>query len=68
MGCKEKINNIVIILLLVTSCSYYSLKGSLPAGVNSIFISNIVNDTSEFIISDKLSQIFSTDLLNKKKS
>ena len=65
MGYKEKRNNIVIILLLVTSCSYYSLKGSLPAGVNSIFISNIVNDTSEFIISDKLSQIFSTDLLNK---
>ena len=64
MVYKEKINKVLIFLLL-TSCSYYSLKGSLPAGVHSIYIANVVNDTSEFIAAEKLSQIFIEDLLSE---
>ena len=40
MVYKEKINKVLIFLLL-TRCGYYSLKGSLPAGVHSIYIANI---------------------------
>tara|TARA_Y100000996_G_C22332875_1_gene565215 strand:+ start:47 stop:616 length:570 start_codon:yes stop_codon:yes gene_type:complete len=50
--------NIILIVLLLNSCSFYSFKGSLPDGVSSISIPPIINNTSEYnftnLINDKL--------------
>ena len=53
---KKKIN-IFLLALLFISCSFYSLKGSLPAHIKTISISPIINDSSEFGINDQMSEI-----------
>ena len=37
----------------------------MPAGINSIHISTISNDTAEFMISEKLNTVLSMDLINE---
>ena len=39
---------------ILTSCGYYSLKGSLPAHIQSISISPVINETGEFGVSESL--------------
>lgn len=55
----------ILFAILLSGCSYYSLKGSLPADVNSIYISPIVNKTSESGIHDQINISFS-DLFIKE--
>ena len=50
---------------MFSACGYYSLKGSLPAGVNSIYVSSITNNTSEFTLTEKLNEIFIANLISK---
>tara|TARA_Y100000590_G_scaffold182562_1_gene208042 strand:- start:614 stop:1180 length:567 start_codon:yes stop_codon:yes gene_type:complete len=52
-----------IIIMFFYSCSYYSFKGSLPAHINSIVISPIINDTYEYNVSTLLDEKFSNMLL-----
>ena len=46
-----------LIFILLYGCSFYSFKGSLPPGVNSVYFSQVSNLTSEFEL---------TNILNKK--
>ena len=51
--------------LFCTSCSYYSFKGSLPAHIDSISVSPILNKSTEYIVQDILSQEISNILLKE---
>ena len=54
---NNKMIKIISSILLFCSCSFYSLKGSLPAHIKTISISPIINDSSEFGINDQISEI-----------
>ena len=54
---NKKIINTILFILLFSSCSFYSLKGSLPSHIKTISISPIINDSSEFGINDQISEI-----------
>ena len=49
-------NKIILACLLSYSCMYYSFKGSIPAHINSIYLMPIMNQSSEFIISEILDE------------
>ena len=46
-----------LLILSLVGCSFYSLKGSLPAHIKTISISPIINESSEFGINEKISEI-----------
>jgi len=58
-------NIYILFFIFITNCGYYSYKGSIPAGINSIAVSAITNNTSEFsfsnLINNKLSQLVVKD-------
>jgi len=56
MLLKRKLKKIVnfISIFLIFGCSYYSMAGSIPAGINNVYIPLIENDTAEFEISENL--------------
>ena len=62
MVCR---NIYILFFILITNCSYYSYKGTIPTGINSIAVSAITNNTSEFsfsnLINNKLSQLVVRD-------
>ena len=45
---------LLCVIILLSSCSFYSFKGSMPSHIKSVVISPLKNETSEFIISDIL--------------
>ena len=47
----------LIFILLSFGCSFYSLKGSLPAHIKTISISPVRNESSEFGINEKINEI-----------
>ena len=51
--------------LFCISCSYYSFKGSLPAHIDSVSVSPILNKSTEYIVQDILSQEISNILLKE---
>ena len=53
------------ILIFVFSCGFYSTKGSLPAHIDSIYITPIINESSEYLISNQLSDSISENLINE---
>ena len=63
MALKNKFIYCIILLLLTTSCSFYSFKGSLPAHIDNISISPIINNSKEYIVLDVLNaEIYNTFL------
>ena len=52
-----------IIYVLISSCSFYSFKGSIPAHIKSVVISPIINNTSEYTVSTLLDEKFTTMML-----
>ena len=38
----------ILFFIFITNCGYYSYKGTIQAGINSIAVSAITNNTSEF--------------------
>jgi len=60
-------NRIIIIIYLcyISSCGYYSTKGSIPAHIQSISIDAIVNETPEYYISDNLEETLLNMLIEK---
>ena len=52
---------IIIIIFLVQGCFFYSMRGSLPAHINSISLAPVVNESSEFavaeILNDELNEL-----------
>ena len=56
---------LLIGIIFLNGCMYYSVRGSIPAHINSIAVAPIVNETTEFGISDQImSQL--TDYLIKE--
>ena len=41
-------------IIILNGCMYYSVRGSIPAHIHSIAIAPIVNETTEFGISDQI--------------
>ena len=63
MALKNKFIYCITLLLLTTSCSFYSFKGSLPAHIDNISISPIINNSKEYIVLDVLNtEIYNTFL------
>ena len=52
---------IIIIIFLIQGCFFYSMRGSLPAHINSISLAPVVNESSEFaaaeILNDELNEL-----------
>ena len=44
--------NIFIFSFIFNGCWYYSMKGSLPAHISSIFLSPVTNESAEFLASE----------------
>ena len=53
-----KIKNIFFLIgfFFLSSCSYYSFKGSLPAHIDNISVSPISNQSTEYIVTDILNE------------
>ncbi len=63
MALKVKIFIYMILALCVSSCGLYSFKGSIPAHIDSIYVSPIKNNSKEYIVLDVLnSEIYDTFL------
>tara|TARA_Y100000994_G_scaffold135111_1_gene110634 strand:+ start:1252 stop:1827 length:576 start_codon:yes stop_codon:yes gene_type:complete len=63
MACRKYI--ILIFLIWFSSCISYSFKGSLPSGVDSVAISQIINNTSEYPLTNLLNDNLNRELLNQ---
>ena len=63
MGYKKSV--ILLFLFFINSCGSYSFKGSLPDGVNSIAISPIINNTSEYALTNSLNDNLNKELINQ---
>lgn len=44
-------------LLLLWSCGVYSFRGNLPAHINSLAVAGVVNQTSEFTVTDLVREL-----------
>jgi len=55
MELKNKIF-ILLFPLIFSSCTYYSFKGSLPVNIDNISISPIVNESTEYVVTDILDE------------
>ena len=62
---KRKLANSFLLLFIVFSCGFYSTKGSLPAHINSICISSILNESPEHSIADNLLNELNETLVNE---
>lgn len=63
MVLKAKIFICMILVLCFNSCTFYSFKGSIPAHIDSIYISPIENNSKEYIVLDVLNaEIYDTFL------
>jgi len=56
---------IFIVIIFISGCSIYSFKGSLPANVDTIYISPIINSTSEYMLSNMLNEKINEQLIRK---
>ena len=52
-----------LIIILFSSCSFYSFKGSLPPGINSIYFSQVSNLTSEYTLTNMLNEKINNKLI-----
>ena len=54
MELKNKFLYIISLFVFLTSCSFYSFKGSLPPHIDNITILPIINNSKEYIVLDVL--------------
>ncbi len=47
---------ILFLPIVFSSCTYYSFKGSLPANIDNISISPILNESTEYVVTDILDE------------
>tara|TARA_B100000519_G_scaffold202497_1_gene221057 strand:+ start:2169 stop:2747 length:579 start_codon:yes stop_codon:yes gene_type:complete len=47
---------ILFLPIIFSSCTYYSFKGSLPANIDNISISPILNESTEYVVTDILDE------------
>ena len=63
-----KLNNIYISFLaylLLSGCSLYSIKGSIPAHLNTVVINPLINESSEYTIGQKFESQFIQSFINE---
>ena len=65
MDYKKKYISILYSLIIFTSCSFYSFKGALPENINSIYLSQISNATSEYRITNLLNETIRASLISQ---
>ena len=56
---------LILGLLFLTGCMYYSVRGSIPAHIQNIAIAPIVNETTEFGVSDQIMSQLSDYLIKE---
>ena len=56
---------IFYLILLLSGCGFYSFKGSTPAGISSICLIPITNNTSDFTLSNLINEKLYDELLNQ---
>ena len=57
--------NKLYILLFIFSCSFYSTKGSLPANIDSVHISPILNESTEYLVSKQLKESITENIVDE---
>ena len=65
MICKYKNIFIILITIVINSCGIYSFKGSLPPNVKTIYVSPVINSTSEYALSNILNEEINERLMKK---
>ena len=56
---------IIIIIFLVQGCFFYSMRGSLPAHINSISLAPVVNESAEFAVAEILNDELNELMVNE---
>ena len=56
---------IIIIIFLIQGCFFYSMRGSLPAHINSISLAPVVNESSEFAVAEILNDELNELMVNE---
>jgi len=65
MICNHKNIFIIIIAIFINSCGIYSFKGSLPPNIETIYVSPVINSTSEYKLSNTLNEKINEQLMRK---
>ena len=65
MTCNHRNIFIIIITIFINSCGIYSFKGSLPANIETIYLSPVLNSTSEYALSNILNEQLNEQLMRK---
>jgi hypothetical protein len=55
--------NILFILPLLMACGFYSMKGTIPAHIQSISISPIKNESTEFAVADLVGESINVQMI-----
>jgi hypothetical protein len=55
--------NFLLILPLVMACGFYSMKGTIPAHIQSISISPIKNESTEFAVADLVGELINSQMI-----
>ena len=56
---------IIIIIFLIQGCFFYSMRGSLPAHINSISLAPVVNESAEFAVAEILNDELNELMVNE---
>ena len=56
---------IIIIIFLLQGCFFYSMRGSLPAHINSISLAPVVNESAEFAVAEILNDELNELMVNE---
>ena len=56
---------IIFILPLLMACGFYSMKGTIPAHIQSVSISPIKNESSEFAVADLLGESINQQMIEE---
>jgi hypothetical protein len=55
----------LFILPLLMACGFYSVKGTIPAHIQSISISPIKNESTEFVVADLLGELINAQMITE---
>ena len=57
--------NSILLSIFIQGCWFYSIKGSLPAHINSIAIAPIINESAEFSAAVILNEVLNESMMNE---
>ena len=65
MDYRRKYILTIYSFIIFSGCSFYSFKGSLPENIKSIYLSQINNETSEYMITNLLNETIRNRLISQ---